>query len=167
MNMYSERLAVNLVIKDKIYKIVERRLYTLDALQAAVRDARAERNGKKGVMGGGGGHCFISDPTAAQAMKQMTPLHSVLIEDGRGNIEEVLKPETWLHVIESALRQLDEDKKRVIKARYRDKRRVINISIDNPAGERTVYTWCKEFVHEVSLMALAAGVIRIKENPGE
>lgn len=150
------------MIKDKIYKTVERRLYTLDALRLAVRDARAERDGKHGHVEGGGGHCFISDPTASQAMKQITPLHSVLIADGRGNIEAVHQPEKWLSVIDGALRQLDDDKRRVVKERYKDKRRVLAITIDAPAGERTVYTWCKEFVHEVSLLAVAYGLIRIK-----
>lgn len=160
--MYSGKLVVNPLIKDKVYKTVERRLYTLDALRMAVRDARAELDGKHGTMEGGGGHCFISDPTAAQAMKQMTPLHKVMIADARGNLEEVHQPEKWLYIIDGALRQLDDDRRNVIKARYHDKRRVVNITIDNPAGERTVYTWCHEFVHEVSLLAVAYGLIKIK-----
>lgn len=155
------------MIKDKIYKTVERRLYTLDALRLAVRDARAERDGKHGHVEGGGGHCFISDPTAAQAMKQITPLHSVLIADGRGNIETVHQPEKWLYLIGSVYQQMDPDKKSVIKARYWDKKPTINISINYPAGQRTVYTWCNEFVQELSLLALNEGLVRIKKNPGD
>lgn len=61
------------MIKDKIYKKVERRLYTYNELRRAVLDARAEMDGRKGGMEGGGGHAFVSDPTAAQAIKHFTP----------------------------------------------------------------------------------------------
>lgn len=156
-----------LMIKDKIYKVVERRLYTCENLRRAVIEARAEMDGRKGVMEGGGGHAFVSDPTAAQAVKQMTPLHSVLIADGRGNIETVHQPEKWLYLIGSVYQQMDPDKKSVIKARYWDKKPTINISINYPAGQRTVYTWCNEFVQELSLLALNEGLVRIKKNPGD
>ena len=156
------------MIKDKIYKTVERRLYTYDELRKAVIEARAEMDGRKGVMEGGGGHAFVSDPTAAQAIKHFTPLRAVLISDGRGNIEEVYKPEKWLYLIGSVYRQMDHDKQAVIKARYWEKRKTVNISINYPAGQRTVYTWCNEFVQELSLLALDAGLVRIiKKKPGE
>lgn len=156
------------MIKDKIYKAVERRLYTYENLRRAVIDARAERDGKKGGMEGGGGHAFVSDPTAAQAIKHFTPLRAVLISDGRGNVEEVYRPEKWLYVIDSVFRQLDDDKRAVIKARYLDKKPTINISINYPAGQRTVYNWCSDFVQELSLLALDAGLVRIvKKKPGE
>lgn len=137
-------------------------MYTYNELRRAVLDARAEMDGRKGVMEGGGGHAFVSDPTAAQAIKHFTPLRAVLISDGRGNIEEVYKPEKWLYLIGSVYQQMDPDKQAVIKARYWDKKSTVNISINYPAGQRTVYTWCKEFVHEVSLLVVAYGLIRIK-----
>lgn len=156
------------MIKDKIYKTVERRLYTYDELRKAVIDARAEMDGRKGVMEGGGGHAFVSDPTAAQAIKHFTPLKCVLISDGRGNVEEVYRPEKWLYVIDSVFRQLDDDKRAVIKARYLEKKPTLNISINYPAGQRTVYNWCSDFVQELSLLALDAGLVRIvKKKPGE
>lgn len=149
------------MLKDKVYKTVERRLYTLDALRDAVIDARAEMDARKAGMQGGGGHAYVSDPTASSVIKHFTPIRSVLISDGRGNVEEVYKPEKWLYIIDEALKELDEYRRDAITARYQKRHRVIKISLDNPAGERTIYDWCKDFVHEVSLMAVAHGLVKI------
>ena len=155
------------MIKDRIYKTVERRLYTLDALREATVDARADMEAKRVGMQGGGGHAFVSDPTAATAIKHFTPVRSVLISDGRGNIEEVRRPETWLYVIDGALSQLEDFKRNVIEARYKKKHRVIKVSMENPVGERTVYDWCRDFVHEVSLWAVAYGLVKVKDGKHE
>ena len=82
--------------------------YNEDAIRQAVLDAR---EGAGAQAGRGGGQ--VGDPTAARAMRNMTPLLSVRI---RG--DKLEWPEHWLKVVESTYSWCDGDRFIVAKDRY-------------------------------------------------
>lgn len=77
------------------------------AIREAVRDARNyhEKTGKNGRG--------IGDPTASQAIRNITPLRSVRIRD-----ENLEWPEDWLRVVDATYAWCDMDRLIVAKDRY-------------------------------------------------
>lgn len=76
-------------------KLIEKRLSQYELIKKAVADCRADHNynGKSG----GKGKAFISDPTANEAVSNITPLNSVVIEIDN-KIIKIKKPEKWLEL---------------------------------------------------------------------
>ena len=91
---------------------VEWMFYNELAIRRAVRDKKRDYGSPKGKTAGGGG--FISDPTATQAIREITPLRFVYVRGRR-----VEKPETWLKVVDETYKHLPELHKKVVLARYR------------------------------------------------
>lgn len=81
-------------------------------IQAAITDARNRPSGPKG---GAGGNAFISDPTANNAIRNITELRSVHLRNGR----DLKQPEKWLHVIDRTYAACDKLKLEVAKRHYR------------------------------------------------
>lgn len=83
-------MAKNRYKADSHIRKIEFVLFNESAIRAAVTDARAGTRYVPEVPGGGS----VSDPTAAVAVKNMTPLLSVMV-----NGSELDHPEEWLEVV--------------------------------------------------------------------
>lgn len=145
------------MIKNIVYKAVERRLYTFHDLEQAVALKRAERMAHKGSMDGGNGHAFISDPTARYALKELEPVRWVTLNE----IEDVEWPEKWIEIIRKVYQDMEPTKQKVVAMRYFRRKPVTNISCNEPTGERTIYSWCKDFVEEVGYRAIGEHLIKL------
>lgn len=91
---------------------IEWTFYNELAIRRAVRDKKRDFGSPKGRTTGGGG--FISDPTATQAIREITPLRFVYVRGRR-----VEKPETWLKVVDETYKHLPESHKKIVRDRYR------------------------------------------------
>ena len=88
------------------FGLVEKMFYYYDRIKREVEICRKEQGyyqsgGKTG--GGSSTHAFISDPTAAIAMKHYQPLVKVIINAERLDEEVIAQPEKWLTVVEQTL----------------------------------------------------------------
>jgi len=120
-----------------------------------ISDAVTEAKiGSRGHTGGApSGHTFVSDPTAAQAIRKAEELSFVEIEDGR----RVEWPERWLKVIAAVREWCGQDSIRseVYKKRYQGRSSGRNLS------GSTFYFVLWEIRHFSLQAAAQAQVIRV------
>lgn len=88
----------------KYSKLIERRFFQKEKIERAVWEAK---NDSGSVKTGGGGHAFVSDPTANKALRNVVPLKSVDIEVGKNEVETIRDPEKWLQVIHATYRHYE------------------------------------------------------------
>ena len=81
-------------IRKNAYKFVGKILSNQHSIERAVKEARLQPGGHSG----GGGHAFVSDPTAQQAVRLATELKAVTLDDGW----TLRWPERLLKVVKSA-----------------------------------------------------------------
>lgn len=141
----------------RVYKLVERRLSTLPELRRAVADYRAD-SGVARRPNGGGGRCYVSDPTAAAAIRELSPIRAVTIGVGKDR-ETVRNPERWIAVIDHVLQSRDATIRQALVMRYECGYSVIKTAMRCYAGERTVYDWLRDFVSDVALLAAAEKLV--------
>lgn len=91
----------------------------------------------------------ISDPTAAQAIRNMTPIDSVLV---RG-LGVVYSPELWMKAIEEGFEACSDDVKAVARSGLFGKKSVVYVSMHQNIDPKTVY---KKRAEAVTAMAVAA-----------
>lgn len=97
---------------DATTRKVESMFYREKEIRKAVADARLDSG--TGGHTGGGGHAWVSDPTAIQGMKMATPLKSVTLWDGA----VVHQPEQWLAVIDATYNSMDALQRKAVRMRY-------------------------------------------------
>lgn len=130
------------------YKQIEWVLYHYRAIARAVRDRRLEKVTTKHGGGGRG----ISDPTGATVIKMNQPIARIRIGIGR-KAHTVIKPETWLSVVDNTLARQEAIRQRAFVMRYIQGKSVIETAMECYAQQRTIYGWCREFVSEVAIEA--------------
>ena len=100
---------------DTTIRKIESMFYREREIRKAVSDVRQDCG--NGGHTGGGGHAYVSDPTAINAIKGITPIKSVTLFDG----VVVRHPEKWLAVIDATYNNLDDLQRKAVKMRYQGK----------------------------------------------
>lgn len=137
--------------RKRVYDLVQSILWAQEDIRLAVVEAKT-RQGHN--MTGGGGHAHVSDPTAAQAERLLTPVAAV-----RVNSLLVRNPETWLYVIQMAYGEaLNEGK---MAKRYFAHDRVADIAGDFGFEPPTVYVAIKNFTNLVIAAACQYGLVKV------
>lgn len=100
--------------QDDNIRVIECILYKERSIRQAVEDYRASSGGHTG--GGPSGHAFISDPTAGEAVRNISEIHSVTLDSG----EQVYHPERWLKLCGELKKWANNDavKGGILKRRY-------------------------------------------------
>ena len=97
---------------DATVRKIETIFYNEKQIRRAVMEARQD---KGGFTGGTGGHAFISDPTANQAIRNVEEIKKVVIDQ-----ETIIHyPERWLKVIDATYNNLDPLSRDAVKMRYK------------------------------------------------
>lgn len=124
--------------------------YNREKIKKAVNEARLDR-GQKNFNGSG-----ISDPTAAVVLHHLSPLHYVVIDDGR-----LEYPERWLKLVELVYDNVSDTGKAMLDGLYvhhKKSREVYeSIHIEQPTFSR----YWKEIQHIQELYAVQLGLIRV------
>lgn len=124
--------------------------YHAAEIRRAVDAARNDSGGKKAARGGG-----IGDPTAAAAMRNVTPLR--FVEVGGARLEW---PDDWLRVIDSTFAWCDRDRFIVAKDRYGGvdyRLTCAKLSI----SERSYYYMINDVRQFAAMCAAQLGVIKV------
>ena len=124
--------------------------YHADEIRRAVDAARNDSGGSKAARGGG-----IGDPTAAAAMRNVTPLR--FVEVGGARLEW---PDDWLRVIDSTFAWCDRDRFIVARDRYSGvdyRLTCAKLSI----SERSYYYMINDVRQFAAMCAAQLGVIKV------
>lgn len=136
------------------YNTVERMLKRYDEIVLAVNDARADS--KRSQITGGSGTAHISDPTAATAIRHLTPLAIVELIDGC----KVHKPETWLAIINRAYRDFPPIESRAMRHFYSGKTATWT-AVTFGMDESTVYRIRADFRQYLVELACQYDLVRV------
>lgn len=95
-------------------RIIEGMLYKQSAIRTAVMDYRASSGGHTG--GNAGGHAFVSDPTAGEAIRNAEEISAVVLDSG----DKVYRPERWIKLFDALKVWAEPDfiKRGLLKRRY-------------------------------------------------
>lgn len=85
--------------------------YRAKEIKDAVKSKRLDTGKTKT---GGGGHAFVSDPTAMAGIAAATEVKAVILYDGI----VIRHPEKWLQVVDSTYKHLDSLESEVAKSKY-------------------------------------------------
>ena len=123
--------------------------YSEGAIKLAVDEIRKD-NSHYGKNGSG-----VSDPTAAEVIRNTTPILSVLIGDSK-----LERPEEWLRVINATYAWCDRDRFIVAKDRY------AGIDYRQTCAKLTISTaqyfrWLYDVRHFAALCAAQMGLIKV------
>ena len=127
-------------------RIVEAMFYLRDEIEQAVAEMRNSCGGKSG--GAQSGHARISDPTANTAIRAAEEIRQVTLDGG----EVVRWPERWLRVFAETYQFCNDEKKKFINLRYKEKERYYRVIQILNISQATYYL----FLGEVRNFGLAA-----------
>ena len=148
-----------MVLGKKTLQVIENKFFNYAKIKAAIIDARAEQDSKGGFTGGDSGHSRISDPTAATAIKHVSPLASVYIKDGLFDMK-VHNPEKWLKVMDYTFNVYKNQLVGIMAQRRYIKGEKPDYTYDNMGiGMRTYYDWRDDFVTQAAIFAIGEGLI--------
>ena len=147
--------------RKRAYRIVDTVFRHQKEIEEAIDEARAGNHG--GHTGdGAGGHAFISDPTASEAINAAEELHAVRLDNGF----VVRHPEAWVRVIHHSYESCREVERNVVQTYYRiceqyGSRRSAVTSMMCNVDEGTVYYMLKEFRNYAVEVACQLGLTRV------
>lgn len=139
--------------RKRAYKRVEWMLNHWRAIERAVIEARLDVPRSQNVGGHGG---FVSDPTASAAMRNLTLLKSVMVDD-----EIVRNPERWLKVIDMVYNQCSDLEKQIFHKRYLEKVNPTRTAIDLFMAETTYFDIVNGIKSYAVELALQDGLITV------
>lgn len=125
-------------------------------ISRAVHNARVERrttHARPEVHAEG----FVSNPTAAEAIANLTPLRSVTIQ----RYHVVQKPEEWLDCIDSVLRRLDRADYKLVDDAFFRRLPWDRCAAENYMSKDTFYRRRERIVAMIAIKASAAGLIAL------
>lgn len=99
--------------RDKYITTIDFMFYNEGKIKRAVRVKRLDTGTHKGKASAGRSG-YISDPTAATALRELTPVRIVYVDT-----HKIVNPEKWLRVISATYDHLSELQAKIIRARYR------------------------------------------------
>lgn len=141
-------------------KRVERHFLQRKRIQSMVDDIKAERVARKGFTGGGG-HAFVSDPTAIVAIKNATPIRSIKLDMGVYEMT-VFHPEAWLAVIAETYRLYDGQLAgKAMRERYEGDKSPDVIWGLMGINKPCYYRWREEFLTDATILATKKKLIEI------
>jgi hypothetical protein len=142
--------------RSRAYAVV-RSIFKLEReIRLAVIEAKTAQ---KKDLTGGGGHAFISDPTAGQAARLMTEVKMIKMEDGK----TVYRPEAWLKVINLTYK-LTPDKEADIMRRHYAGERFTSISEDGCGyALPSLYVFRTSFENLAVEIACQFGLVKVIE----
>lgn len=97
--------------RDEYIEKVDFMFYHEADIKKAVRERRMDSGHTGKATAGKSG--YISDPTAQEAIRNVTPIKSIWVKDTK-----VLHPEKWLYVIRATYEHLDNIQSKVARSRY-------------------------------------------------
>ena len=140
-------------IRKNAYKFVGKILSNQHSIERAVKEARLQPGGHSG---GGGGHAFVSDPTAQQAVRLATELKAVTLDDGW-----ILRwPERWWKVVKCAYENCYHYEARAMRYYY-DGHTAVRTGEQYGMDQSTVYRIRAEFLHLATELACQYGLVRV------
>ena len=142
-------------LRKSAHKKVEYALRHEAEIRRLVRDAKLDSQPPDKAAGppGGGG---ISDPTAAQAVRELTPVRAVVMHSG----DTLYKPETWLRVVDSVYAQAAEYERAVAKYFFAGHSR-IETQMKYNISERNVYYICDDIREAGVEIACQLGLVSV------
>lgn len=149
------------VISLKTCQKIEKHLFLYQKINAAIAEAQAAAlyGTSNRDKSGGGGHAFVSDPTAQRACQLADPVARVVIDE-----EVIRRPETWLKIIEVTR---DRYKGTLIgemmDRRYLKNQDIMSICMDMHIDRSTYFDWRQNIVTFAALAACQAGTLKVYE----
>lgn len=141
--------------RSRAYAIVRSIFKAEQELRLAIVEAKTAQ--KRDLTGGG--HAFISDPTAGQAARLMTEVKLVTMEDGK----KVYRPEVWLRVINLTYK-LTPDKEGDIMRRYYAGEKFASMSTEGCGYELpSLYVFRRSFENLAVEIACQFGLVKVIE----
>jgi len=145
----------------RTFKKVERYFYLYEKIVQAVEEARD--NALYGTSHrdktGGGGHCFLSDPTANRATTLADPIRRVEV-DG----EIIKRPEDWIKIVEMTRRRYSKTLMgEFIVRRYSRNEDVIKTCNEMAIDRSTYYNWREDIITFAAMACCQAGLMKVYE----
>lgn len=122
-------------------------------IAAAVAEARAGGHQSDGETAR---RSTTPDPTAAAAIRNMSPLDKVVLDNGA----VVRRPELWLEIIEYAYGECTPWERKVMRY-FWDGHSAISTSLKYHVGERTIYYLRQEMISVATHLACQHGLVTI------
>ena len=135
---------------DEKIRLIESMFYNEQSIKKAVYEAHMQQTAK-GHTGGGNGHTYISDPTALEAIKNISPIKYVYITDSKGHEVQIQQPEKWIKVINATYRQGSDTQREALKMRYRGIQR--DIICGKLSITRATYHYLINLSHQFAIAA--------------
>lgn len=140
--------------RDRAYRTVEKVLQREGEIEIAVKEARLQAGSR--TRTGGGGHTYISDPTAQTAVRLATDLAAVTLDDGW----TVRRPEQWLRIVRYLYSECPSAESKAMRYYYRG-HSALSTSMRFHMDESTVYRIKSEFRHMATELACQYGLVRV------
>jgi len=143
--------------RKRAYKRIEWMFRHWRKLERAVLEAREDRPRNQNIGGGHGG--YVSDPTASTAIRNITPIKFVEVDD-----ELVRQPERWLSLMEHVYSQCSDVEKQVFHKRYFERVNPTRTAIDLYMAETTYFDLLNGIKSYAVEVALQDGLITIRKS---
>ncbi len=140
---------------DSVFRTVRWHMYQYPEIKSAIFRARGDAKRKLKFVDGIRPRGIPSDPTATEAIQNLTPLKSVRTPRGI-----VPRPEAWIECIDSVRYNLDRDDGDLFKAIFVDGKRTESVCNKFLISRATLF---KRKDRLVSLVAIAAAKIGLVE----
>lgn len=135
-------------------------LYHYWDIKRAISRTRVEMNAHGGDKIGGIQDSRLSDPTAAQAIRNATPLRFVIVP-GAGR---VARPEAWIDAIDAGLSACSDETRTVARESFLSGVPYRRICAAHSMEQATLYRTRDKAVLAVALAAAEAGLISVMED---
>lgn len=140
---------------DRVMRKIRWHLFRYEGMKRAIKWARLEqssRNARPEIHAEG----FVSNPTAAEAIRNLTPLKSVTVGH-----DIVYNPETWVSVIDSVYDKLDGCDRRIVTDTFIKGNRWEKVIADNHIDKNAYYRRRDRIVSLIAIKAACAGIVKL------
>lgn len=141
---------------DSVFRTVRWHMYQYAEIKDAVRWAKADAKRKMKYVDGIRPRGIPSDPTAVEAIQNLTPLRSVHTTRGT-----VAHPEAWLAVIDSVRENLDRDDGDLFSAIFVDRKHTDVVCNKFIISRATLFKRKDRLVALVAIAAAKSGLVEI------
>ena len=140
----------------RAYKLVEYILRNDEAIKNAIVEARLKQSIGGDTGGSGSGHAMVSDPTAMAAIKQISRIKSVVLDDGN----TVYHPEKWLMVLNYLYSVFPKTERRAVRYFYNG-HSAVETSMRFETSERNFYYMREDFRQACVELACQCGLVKV------
>ena len=149
------------ILDSGVLKRIEKYFYIYDKIAQAVQEAREQLlYGQAGAeKTGGGGHCYISDPTAQKAIGLADPIRRVDV-DG----ETIRRPEDWLKVVAvTRQRFAGTPMGELMERRYWRNETIVQTCMEMSIDRSTYYYWREDIITYAAMVCCQVGLMKVTE----